>query len=74
MTAMTHNSEVQERSESDIRKRHAEMLEAALARPGIREVMKVYGAWKESDRGLDPYRAATGHPAHGTTTNTSNPS
>ena len=74
MTDTTQNNEADERSESNLGKRHAEMLEAALARPGIREVMKVYGAWKESDRGLDPYRAATRHPAHGTTTNTSNPS
>ena len=72
MTAMTHNSEVQERSESDIRKRHAEMLEAALSRPGIPEVMKVYGAWKEKNRHLDAYRAAMKRPARVITTDKSN--
>lgn len=48
---------------------HAAMLREALARPGIREVMKVYDGWQEKDRGLDAYRAATKTPAQTTTTN-----
>ncbi len=35
------------------------MLEEALARPGVREVMKIYGQWQRKDRGLESYRAAT---------------
>lgn len=51
---------------------HAELLEAALARPGVREVMQVYGSWREADRGLDIYRSATTTPEKITTTNSSN--
>ncbi len=36
---------------------HAAMLEEALTRPGIREVMQVYQGWQRLDRELDPYRA-----------------
>ena len=36
----------------------AAMLEEALRRPGVREVMEVFGAWQRADRGLDPYRSA----------------
>ena len=38
---------------------HEAMLKEALARPGVREVMEVYGAWRQVDRELDAYRAAT---------------
>ena len=38
---------------------HADMLKEALARPGIREVMKVYRDYQQVDRGLDAYRLAT---------------
>lgn len=48
---------------------HAAMLKEALSRPGIREVMDVYDGWREKDRGLDAYRAATKTPAYTTTTN-----
>ena len=51
----------------------AAMLEAALARPGIREVMQVYDGWREKDRGLDAYRAATRAAGRIATTDTSNP-
>ena len=37
---------------------HTEMLEAALARPGVREIMKVYGGWQEREQVLDVYRSA----------------
>ena len=50
---------------------HAEMLEAALARPGIREIMKVYGDWQEEDQVLDAYRSATKKPERITTTDSS---
>ena len=50
---------------------HAEMLEAALARPGVREVKDVYRGWQEKDRGLDAYRSATNAPGHVTTTDSS---
>ena len=51
---------------------HAELLERALARPGIREVMNVYDNWRTRERGLDAYRAATKDPERITTTNSSN--
>lgn len=47
------------------------MLEAALARPGAREVMKKYSDWQERNQGLDIYRAATGNANRITTTNSS---
>lgn len=50
---------------------HAEMLEAALARPGIREVMKVYGGWQEKDKMLDAYRSAARKPERIATTDSS---
>ena len=50
---------------------HAELLESALARPGIREIMKVYSGWQEKDQGLDVYRSATKKPERVTTTNSS---
>ncbi|MCY4239300.1 MAG: hypothetical protein OXC93_13305, partial [Rhodospirillaceae bacterium] len=51
---------------------HAEMLEAAVARPGVREVMQVYGGWQEKDRGLEAYRSATKEAQSIVTTNSSN--
>ncbi len=56
-------------SGSKRRQEYAEMLKAALARPGIREVMKVYHDWQEKDRGLDGYRSAAKEPEQVTTTN-----
>ena len=47
---------------------YAAMLKEALSRPGTREVMDVYDGWREKDRGLDAYRAATKTPARATTT------
>ena len=47
---------------------HAAMLKEALSRPGVQEVMDVYNAWWERDRGLDAYRAATKTPARATRT------
>ena len=65
------NQETRKRSGSGRERDHAEMLEAALARPGVREVMKVYGGWQEKDRGLDAYRSATKTPGRVTTTDSS---
>ena len=36
----------------------AAMLEEALARPGVREVMEVYQHWQKADRAMEPYRMA----------------
>ena len=51
---------------------HAELLQEALARPGIRELMRVYEDWHRVDRGLDSYRAATREPHRITTTDHAN--
>lgn len=64
------NDMTKEKSEISKREQeHAAMLEEALSRPGVREVMDVYSRWWEKDRGLDAYRAAMKTPAHTTTTN-----
>ena len=68
---MMANQETNRRSGSRREREHAEMLEAALARPGNREVMDVYRGWQEKDRGLDAYRSATKAPGRVTTTNSS---
>ena len=34
------------------------LLQEALARPGISEVMRVYENWQETDRAQEPYREA----------------
>ena len=62
---MTKRKHVDSKREQE----HAAMLKEALSRPGIREVMDVYDGWREKDRGLDAYRAATKMPAYTTTTN-----
>ena len=51
--------QTEKRSASKRAQDHAEMLEAALARPGVREIMKVYGGWQEREQMLDVYRSAT---------------
>ena len=48
------------------------MLEEALRRPGVREVMKVFGDWQHADSGLDPYRSATKEASIVTTTDHAN--
>ena len=69
---MTTKQPTDEHSSSQREKDHAELLKAALARPGVREVMQVYGSWQEKDRGLDAYRSATKRGELITTTNSSN--
>lgn len=61
---MTKERRVASRREQE----RAAMLEEALSRPGVREVMEVYGGWREQDRRLDAYRAAMKAPARTTTT------
>lgn len=46
----------------------AAMLQEALACPGVRDVMKVYGDWLEKDRRLDAYRTMTKISVNTTTT------
>ena len=59
---------VGKREASRREREHDAMLQEALARPGVREVMQVYGGWQEKDRGLEAYRGATRAPASTTTT------
>lgn len=66
---MMAKMQTEKRSASERAQKHAELLEAALARPGVREVMKVYGNWREKDRALDVYRSATRRPERSRTTN-----
>ena len=68
---MMANQDTKRRSGSRRERENAEMLEAALARLGIREVMDVYRGWQEKDRGLDAYRSATKASGRFTTTNSS---
>lgn len=51
---------------------HAELLQEALERPGVLEVLRVYEDWRRADRGLDSYRAATREPHRITTTDHAN--
>ena len=73
MTRVTER-EADRRGISSREQECAAMLEAAFARPGIREVMQIYGGWQEKDRGLDACRAATRTSERSATTDTSNPS
>lgn len=50
---------------------HADLLKAALARPGVHEAMQVYCSWLEKDQGLNTYRSVIQKPAIVTTTNSS---
>ena len=52
---------------------HAAMLEEALARPGVREVMEVYGGWRRADQALEAYRAASKETWIITTSDRTNP-
>ena len=48
------------------------LLNKALSRPGVREMMAVYRNWQLADRGLDAYREATKEPLITTTTDRAN--
>ena len=63
--------QMEKRLASERAQNNAKLLESALARPGVREVMKVYGDWQEKDRALDVYRSTTKKPERITTTDSS---
>ena len=44
---------------SDRQAQCAAMLEEALRRPGMHEMMQVYRNWQRADQGLDAYRTVT---------------
>lgn len=50
----------------------AAMIEEALRRPGVRDVMEVYGAWQRIDENLRNYRAAMATAGKVTTTDHAN--
>ena len=67
MTKQETSKRLASRRERD----RAAMLDSALARPGVREVMEVYGGWQEKDCGLDAYRLATKAPSYVMNSNSS---
>ena len=67
MTRRSDEAKTSERTQA-----HAALIEEALKRPGIPEIMRVYGDWRTADRGLEPYRAATKAPSRTTTTDRTN--
>ena len=60
-------------SKSQRKREHEKMLKEALSRPGVREMMRLYQNWKQLDRGLDAYRAATKTHQIATITDHANP-
>ena len=70
---MTTTRRPDEAETSERARAHAALLDEALERPGIPELMRVYGGWRTADRGIDPYRAATRAPSRTTTTDHANP-
>ena len=68
---MMAKMQTEKRSASERAQNLAELLEAALARPGVREVMTVYDDWLEKNRALDVYRSAMRKPERIRTTNSS---
>lgn len=64
-----------DRTDTQLSKRldqHSAMLDEALRRPGVREVMEVYGAWQRIENQLSAYRAATAPVPTITTTDQAN--
>ena len=55
---------------SERAEKHAAMLEAALACPGVREAVKIFGIWQEQDRRLDAARAVGAAIGRGSTVTT----
>ena len=68
------NQKTRQRWGSRREREHAAMLEAALARPGVREAFAVYRGWQEKDRGLDVYRSAVRAVDRATTSKNTEPS
>ena len=60
------------RSGTERAQAYAEMLAAALSRPGVREAMQVFQDWQKKDQSLDTYRVATKPPEQLTSTNSAN--
>jgi hypothetical protein len=67
MTNMKNESQQTERE-----RERAAMVREALRRPGVREVMEVYGNWQRADKKLDAYRSATRSRRTTTTTDNTN--
>ena len=65
-------AETDRRSPLDRERAHADMLTAAVARPGVREAMEVFQDWQTKDQALDAYRAATKQADQITTSNHAN--
>ena len=49
-----------------------EMLQEALSRPGVREVMEVYQNWRKADQALSAYRQVIKRQGQVTTSNRTN--
>ena len=66
---MTKPKQNHEKSPGCERERERSALsEEALARPGVREVVKIYDQWKRQDQGLESYRAVMKEPFRISTT------
>ncbi len=48
-----------DQTESDRKPNHEEMLQEALSRPGIPEIMKIYRQWQKQDEALTRYRTTS---------------
>ena len=46
-------------SESVRQREQQSLLKEAFAKPGVRELMKIYGHWQEKDREHNAYRSST---------------
>lgn len=67
---MEHKTD--QKSKSERAENHDRMLEEALARPGVREMMEVYGNCQESNRHIETYRSAKRQTQRSWTTDSSN--
>lgn len=56
---MEHSHAPAHSADSDRAQDHAAMLDAALSRPGVREVMEVYGSGMEKEQAVNALRSAT---------------
>lgn len=54
---MAHRKKVPPSRQSQRQQDCESLIREASAQPGIREIMQVYGAWRQADRNLEPYRA-----------------
>ena len=65
-------SDLRHQDRSKREQEHERMLEEALSRPGVAEIMKVYQNWQKQDEVLSRYRASTNHATRVTSTNAVN--